>query len=182
MATVQKKIIAITQKILPAGSSDVAVLVVQNVVHHESVVARLVGLASTPAGFLMDRQVIGPLPALRGAEYEKQPDGTWKITRGEPIWAGQSLATCERQVNLWGLRAFRAEAQHERTPPEGQAFGEFDGRGDDRLRDIDDGDDRGHSGASRQHDGLGSLWLGDDHHRGELRRVWAQRQQCFSWP
>lgn len=124
--TVRKKVVAITQKILPAGSADVAVLVVQNLVHYESVVARLAGVSSEPADFLTNRKMIGPLPALRGAEIVKQPDGTWLIVRGEPIWEGQNREVCQRQINLWGIKAFRAEAQHERTPPEGQAFPEWD--------------------------------------------------------
>lgn len=124
--TIQKKITAITQKLLPAGSGDAATLAVQNIVHHEGVFARLAGLAVEPADFLADRIVSGPHPALVGAEFAKQPDGTWLVIRGEPIWQGQDVATCQLQVNDWGIRAFRAEAQHERTPPEGQAFPEFD--------------------------------------------------------
>ena len=114
-----------TQKILPAGSSDAATLFVQNLVHYESIAARLCGLASKPADFLADREVIGPLPALRGFQAELT-QGRWEITAGTPVWAGQDRDTCQRQINDWGIRAFRAEAQHERTPPEGQAFPEFD--------------------------------------------------------
>lgn len=124
--TVQKKITAITQKILPAGSPDVVVMFVQNMVHYESVVARLSNVASEPADFLADRIVSGPIPALRKFAAEKRADGRWYITSGEPTWLGQDIATCQRQINDWGIRSFRAEAQHERTPPEGQAFPEFD--------------------------------------------------------
>lgn len=124
--TTRKKIVAITQKLLPAGSSDAATLAVQNIVHHEGVFARLAGLASEPADFLADRIVSGPHPALIGFEVQKQPDGKWLIIRGVPTWDGQDVATCQRQVNDWGIRAFRAEAQHDRTPPEGQAFPEWD--------------------------------------------------------
>lgn len=125
--TVKKKITAITQKLLPAGSPDAATLFVQNLVHYESIAARLCGLASEEADFLSEREVIGPLPALVGFKAERVP-GTvkWQITSGTPIWAGQDLATCQFQVNDWGIKAFRAEAQHERTPPEGQAFPEWD--------------------------------------------------------
>lgn len=124
--TTRKKIVAITQKLLPAGSSDVATLAVQNIVQHEGVFARLAGLASEPADFLADRVVSGPHPALRGFQAEKQPDGKWLIISGTPTWDGQDLEICQQQVNDWGIKAFRAEAQHERTPPEGQAFPEFD--------------------------------------------------------
>lgn len=126
MLTVQKKITAITQKILPAGSPDVVVMFVQNMVHYESVAARLSNVASEPADFLSDRFVSGPIPALKRFQAEKRADGRWYIISGDPTWAGQDVATCQRQINDWGIRSFRAEAQHERTPPEGQAFPEFD--------------------------------------------------------
>jgi hypothetical protein len=127
LETVRKKIRIITQKILPAGSPDVATLFVQNVVHYESVAARLAGLASEEADFLAGREVIGPIPALVGFKAEKIP-GTvrWQVTSGTPTWEGQNLETCQAQVDDWGIKAFRAEAQHERTPPEGQAFPEWD--------------------------------------------------------
>lgn len=125
--TVQKKVVAITQKILPAESSLAGALFVQNLVHHESIAARLAGLASVDADFLADRDVSGPHPAVIGLRTERIA-GTLKhrIIAGAPIWDGQDLATCEQQINRWGLRSFLAEAQHEKTPPEGQAFPEFD--------------------------------------------------------
>lgn len=122
----QKKVIAITQKLLPAGSPDAGTLAVQNLVHHEGVFARLAGLASDPADFLSDRIVSGPHPALKGFQVEKQPDGKWLIVAGESTWEGQNRDICQRQVNDWGIKSFRSEAQHEKTPPEGQAFDEFD--------------------------------------------------------
>lgn len=125
--TVLKKLRIITQKILPAGSNDVATLFVQNIVHYESVAARLAGVASEEADFLADREVVGPIPALIGFQAERIP-GTvkWRITSGTPTWEGQNLQTCQANINDWGIKAFRAEAQHERTPPEGQAFPEWD--------------------------------------------------------
>ncbi len=125
--TVEKKIRAITQKLLPAGSSDLATLFVQNIVHYESVAARLAGLASKEADFLADRVVIGPVPALVGFQAERIP-GTvkWRITSGSPTWEGQNRDTCQFQINDWGIGAFRSEAQHERRPPVGQAFPEWD--------------------------------------------------------
>lgn len=125
--TVAKKIRIITQKILPAGSPDVATLFVQNIVHYESVAARLAGLASVEADFLAGREVIGPIPALVGFKVERIP-GTvrWRITSGTPTWEGQNREVCQANIDDWGIKAFRSEAQHERTPPEGQAFPEWD--------------------------------------------------------
>lgn len=124
--TTRKKVDAITKKLLPAGSTDAATLAVQNLVSYEGVFARLANLASEPGDFLADRIISGPHPALIGAEFKRQPDGKWLIIRSEPTWNGQNLDICQQQVNDWGIRAFKAEAQHERTPPEGQAFPEWD--------------------------------------------------------
>jgi hypothetical protein len=125
--TIAKKVNAITKKLLPAGSSDVATLVVQNMVHHEGVMARLAGVASVEADFLADRIISGPHPALTGFKAEREPGSIkWRIVTGEPTWEGQNLETCQLQINDWGIKSFRSEAQHERTPPEGQAFPEWD--------------------------------------------------------
>ena len=130
METIEKKITAITQKILPAEAPEAAAAFVQNIVHYESIAARLAGLASKPADFLADRDVSGPIPAVMGLVTEAVPGTSnpvrHRIVSGTPTWDGQDIATCERQIDRWGLRAFLAEAQHERTPPEGQAFPEFD--------------------------------------------------------
>jgi hypothetical protein len=125
--TVKKKITAITQKILPSEAPEAGAIFVQNLVHYESVAARLAGLASEEADFLADREVSGPYPAVIGLRTERIP-GTLKhrIVGGRPTWEGQDLATCEAQIVRWGLKAFLAEAQHARTPPEGQAFPEWD--------------------------------------------------------
>jgi len=45
---------------------------------------------------------------------------------GTATWEGQDLATCENQINRWGLRAFEAEAQHGRIRPGDAAFPEWD--------------------------------------------------------
>lgn len=131
VATVDKKVRLISQKLIPSGSPDLAILFVQNIVHHESVAARLAGLASEEADFMATREVIGPVPALRGLQYERgQNDAagrpTYTITGGTPTWEGQGVAICQDQLNDMGLNAFLAEAQHERSRPKGQAFSEFD--------------------------------------------------------
>jgi hypothetical protein len=126
MLTVEKKVNSITKKLLPAGSSDSAVMFVQNVVHYESVAARLAGVSTIEADFLANRILSGPLPALRGAEIEQQTDGTWLIIRGEPIWEGQDRDVCQAQITEWGIRSFEAEALHRKTRPKSAAFPEFD--------------------------------------------------------
>lgn len=113
---VAKKISAITTKLLPAGSSDVAVLGIQNLVHANGVFGHLAGTAEVDEqdDFLTNRIVSGPVPALLDATFEPDEiEGGYRIITGTPTWEGQSLATCQSQVNEWGYTAFLAEAQHD---------------------------------------------------------------------
>lgn len=113
--TVKKKIQTITESILPAGSSDAAVLFIQNRIHDQSIATQL---AEGTADFLLNREVFEE-PAVIGLEYERdqQPNAEGlrlcHITAGEATWEGQSLTTCEAQMNEWGPGAFLREAQHE---------------------------------------------------------------------
>lgn len=130
VTSVDKKIRLISQKLIPAGSPDLALLFVQNVVHHESVAARLAGLSSKEADFMATREVIGPVPALIGFQYVRGQNDeagrpTYTITSGTPTWEGQGVDTCQDQLNDMGLQAFLAEAQHEKRKREGQAFPEW---------------------------------------------------------
>lgn len=113
IATTLKKIGIITKSILPAGSNDCAVLFIQNLIHPESIAARL---ADGRADFLIDRIVSGPFPAIENLTY-RQIDGRFVITSGTATWEGQNLKVCQQQIDTWGLSAFLQEAQHnvERT-------------------------------------------------------------------
>lgn len=122
LAAVAKKIRRISQALLPAGSSDVAVLAIQNVIHDNSVFAQL---ADGRAEFLTRRIVSGPIPAVRNLEVV-QRDGRWRIVSGEPTWAGQNLDVCQSFIDLWGYSAFMREAQHETEPPAGGMFDHLD--------------------------------------------------------
>lgn len=121
--TVEKKIDAITTAIIPAGSTDCAVLVVQNLIHENGIVAQLV---DGRADFLHGREVPPIEPAVLGLETEviEEEDGrrVYRITGGQATWEGQDLGTCERQINDWGLRAFLKEAQHEVQGAGGYVF------------------------------------------------------------
>jgi cob(I)alamin adenosyltransferase len=117
---VKKKIETITTSILPAGSRDCAVLFVQNIIHPNSIAARLANLAKFDDGqeFLIDREISGPFPAVEGLTYEFRHDPEldrprYVITGGEATWRGQDIAICQQQINDWGLSAFLQEAQHE---------------------------------------------------------------------
>lgn len=123
---VNKKIEAITTSILPAGSDDVAVVVVQNMIHEHGIMAQLV---NGTADFLHNRLPVFIEPAVIDLQYERinRQDGTieYKITGGRATWEGQPLSTCERQINDWGLAAFLAEAQHDVRAQEGGMFKRF---------------------------------------------------------
>lgn len=113
---VQKKIDTITTSILPAGSSDCAILFIQNVIHDGSIA----DLLAHDADFLIDRIVSGPIRAVDGLVYEQVFDAAlnrnrYVITGGGATWGGQNLDTCQAQMNEWGLTAFLQEAQHETT-------------------------------------------------------------------
>ena len=127
--TTRKKIEVITTTILPAGAPDVAVIVVQNKVHINSIVSQL---CDGRADFLHDRDPANEEPAIRGLAVEQRPDADGKlgyvITGGEPTWAGQDLAVAQVQINRWGITAFRQEAQHDVDAPAGDMFNHLDFR------------------------------------------------------
>lgn len=124
--TVGKKMRAITQTILPAGSENTAILFIQNLVHEDGVVARLV---DGRAEFLYDREVPPVEVAIEGLEVDPYIDETtnrkkYRIKAGTPTWAGQSIAIAEYQINTWGLPSFRRESQHEVRGAAGYFFDE----------------------------------------------------------
>jgi len=119
-----KKIKTLTRALLPAGSDDVAILAVQNLVHKDSVFSQLI---DGRAGFLADRVPSKPIPALRNFTYEKRNDGLgYRVTGGEPTWEGLDLRHCQDLIDDIGLDAFLAECQHEvAQTPEGALFSEY---------------------------------------------------------
>lgn len=114
----RKKIETLTTSLLPAGSQDVAVLAIQNLIIPQGIFARLAGVADEPADFLADRIVSGPYPAVEGLEVE-QRNGRFHITAGAPTWDGQDLGVCQGNIDSWGYTAFLQEAQHEVDAPPG---------------------------------------------------------------
>lgn len=116
--TTEKKIQTLTTSLLPAGSQNVAVLAIQNLIIPNGIFSRLANVAQTPAEFLADRIVSGPFPAVHNMEIE-QRDGRFFIVAGEASWEGQDLDACQRFIDLWGYSAFLREAQHEVDDPPG---------------------------------------------------------------
>jgi hypothetical protein len=123
-AATQKKIDIVTNSILPSGAPEAIVLAGQNLIHPNSIFAQL---ADNRAGFLLDRIVSGPHPALRDFQYTFVPGAPgkpqqYRITEGEPTWVGQDIATCQRFINTWGLTAFLNECQHAVEAPAGGMY------------------------------------------------------------
>jgi hypothetical protein len=114
----EKKETIITDSILPAGSANVAVLFVQNLIHSDSIASRLARTPGTKgaAGYLMGRIISGPHKAVEGLEYAAQKVGDavrWAITRGQSLWRGFSLEVCENELNRVGPTSFMLESQHD---------------------------------------------------------------------
>lgn len=118
---ITKKIDSITRKLIPAGSPDLAVLAVQNLVHAHSIFTRMV---DGRADFLANRIIDGPHKALNNFSY-KLEDGKTRITRGTPTWAGLSVSACQGMIDDMGLSAFLIECQHEQAASEGTVIGDL---------------------------------------------------------
>lgn len=127
--TTAKKIARLTKAILPAGSDDVAVLAIQNLVIPDGVFAQLARKPGTEgaANFLTNRYVSGPIPALYDMDYE-QRDGRFVITAGTPSWTGQDIERCQAMVDEFGISAFLEECQHEVDAPAGGMFSHLEYR------------------------------------------------------
>lgn len=114
----ERKIKVLTRKLLPAGSGDLVVLAIQNLVHPDSIFARL---ADGRADFLVDRIVSGPIPALENLTYERRGTRTVILT-GDPTWRGQDRKQCQRYIDKFGVTAFESECQHDVEAPPGGMF------------------------------------------------------------
>lgn len=117
-STTAKKERALTRTLFPAGTNDVAILGIQNLVHEGGIFARL---ADRRADYLADRIMSGPLPALEGEAHESREGRTF-ITAGRPIWEGQDREACQRIVDRDGISSFLVESQHEVDRFDGGTF------------------------------------------------------------
>jgi predicted phage terminase large subunit-like protein len=120
----RKRETQLTASILPMGSPDVAVLMLENLMHPDTLQAQLV---DGRADWLQGRRISGPWPQVRDMETEVEtgPDGQSRvvIVGGTPTWPeGRGLEVSEEQIRRIGLAAFRSEHQHEATGAEGFYF------------------------------------------------------------
>jgi hypothetical protein len=126
----QKKIETLTESVLPTGAPECVILFIQNMIHRDSIAARL---ADGRADFLLDKEPPVVEQAVAGLTFERiiAADGTarYSVTGGRATWAGQDLATAEYQLNTWGRLAFLREAQHQVKDVENGLW--------NRLRDIE---------------------------------------------
>jgi len=111
---VDKKIATITQTILPAKSTDCAIVFVQNRIHANSVMSKVL---SGEVDMLQNRQQSPIVPAIQNLTYttEEKDDGRvgYRITGGTPTWSHKSLDICQREIDDYGLISFLRECQHE---------------------------------------------------------------------
>lgn len=182
---VGRKINALTRKLLPAGSTDLAVVGIQNLVHRNGVFARLV---DGRARFLAKRIMSGPIPAVRNLATHHD-EGRDIVDGGESTWVGQPLEVVQDQIDEWGLTAFLAEAQHQVLDREGAlwvaeqlAMVRRDGHPelatvvvavDPSGGDGPDNDDQGIVVCGREADGLG--WVLEDATVKLPPRGWGDR-------
>lgn len=106
----EKKLETIAKSILPAGSNDVAVIAIQNLIIPDGVFSRILNRKTDILG---DRIMLGPIPALENLEYQERDGMPAMLTKGEATWAGQTLEDCQRLVDLIGITGFLEECQHE---------------------------------------------------------------------
>jgi len=122
---VEKKIQTITQTILPAKSTDAAIVFVQNAIHSNSVMSRVL---SGELDMLQNRIQSKIVPAINDLKYEpvEKEDGriSYKITGGTATWEHKSIAVCQREIEDFGLLPFLRECQHD-VGVGGKFFPEF---------------------------------------------------------
>jgi len=114
----------LTASILPMGAPDAAVLMLENLMHPDSLQSQLV---DGRADWLQGRRVSGPWPQIRDmeTEIETMEDGSTRvvIAGGTPTWPeGRGIEVSESQIRRMGAASFRSEHNHEAVEAEGFYF------------------------------------------------------------
>lgn len=129
LTLIARKLSTLIDAVIPAGSMDVALLYVQNLVHANSLMRRVVEPMAFPPEerWLADRETPKVIPAVEGlrVEWDEQPDGSQiaRIAAGKSTWPeGQPLPQLEAVLNGVTYGAFKREYQHSIDPPAGGIF------------------------------------------------------------
>lgn len=123
--TVKRKEGTIANAILPALTSEAAIVVAQNYTHSGAIGARL---EDGRADFMRNRILAGPVPAVEGMVAKPNPDydeedersPTHRITEGVSSWPeGLPLDEAEMRITRYGLHAFETESNNKRGDVKG---------------------------------------------------------------
>lgn len=121
----QRKVRNLTRTVIPTQGPGCVFIGAQNLIIRGGIFSQL---ADGTADFLLNRHVSGPHPALRNFDPDRDleglPDGTWRITGGEPTW--RDLAYAQKLLNDYGREAFLVECQHTLSAQSGLVYGQFD--------------------------------------------------------
>ena len=123
IATVEKKMTLLTSSIVAAGSSDRAIMGLQNLIHKESVFSRVL---SGAGGLFPNRIISGPIQMVTGAKVETR-DSVDTIVAGSPSWPAMTIEECQGWLEDLTLRSWLTECQHDvNIPYDDATFREFD--------------------------------------------------------
>jgi hypothetical protein len=106
---VTRKLRTLTQATLLAGTPYTAVAFANNLTHPGAIAAKL---ASRQTDMLAHATLSGPMPAVEHLQVDLV-DHTWRVTGGQPTWAGMALPEVQALIDLVGLTAFTIESQQE---------------------------------------------------------------------
>jgi phage terminase large subunit-like protein len=117
---VLRKLATITQAVIPAGSDDAGLVFVQNLVHANSLMRRVIepDAFDPDERWMSQARVIGPTVAVEGCRIEILPDDTHPgrtrptIVAGAATWEGQPLDQMQSLLDRIGIRSFMTEMQN----------------------------------------------------------------------
>ena len=89
---VQRKIDTITNNILPAGSDDLAVFCLQNLIRNDGFFGRVVNKTND---YLHNIKLFGPYKAIDNLVV----DENYQIISGKATWSGMDLDKCQQMIN-----------------------------------------------------------------------------------
>lgn len=132
-----KVLAAIRRALIPAGSADVAIVHINNLVHDNSVSSHITYPDRFPEKeqLLLDRYLSGPVPAVWDLEVERSdcayvddsglPVPGYVIVGGRPSWEGFPIEAAQSALNASNLTDFLGEYQHD-VEEDGEFFSHID--------------------------------------------------------